>query len=166
MILTELLQIIANIALIIFSAFYVVGTFWKPLIINKKSLLKKILAKHKINLISMEFDQALLKIEREKAVADRNEMYKRIEEMDALKKEKEAELVELKKLDKVKVEDWEAKNKEISDIEEQGKKLVAELQDADKIIKMAEGKLGQYTKEISLIERSLQASKELMDRLC
>ena len=161
------LQTITNIFLIVFCGFYIVGTFWKPLIIRKKTILKKTWAKNKIDLISMEMQQAILKIEREQAVAERNTIYKQIEDLDNLRKDQEKEREELKKNNGA---DWEEKiklkTKEILENEEQGKKLVKELQDADRAIKLAELKIGQYQEQMSMVERSLKLSKDIIKMIC
>ncbi len=155
---------ITEIAVLIFVAFYVVGTFWKPLIINKKSLLKKILAKQTINKISMEFDQALLKIERENAQGDLKQLQKQILDMKTLKEDKQKELTELKK-NSGDIKKWEDKNKEILEIDGQATKLLREEETMNRMIKMAEAKIGQYTKELSLLERSIELGKKLIKDL-
>ena len=151
---------ITDIFLIVFCLFYIVGTFWKPLIIRKKSLIKKIIAKQKINQISMEFDQMLLKFQVEEAEGDLRDLQKQITDLHTLKDEKVKELAELKEKTG-ETEKWVAKQKEIDDIDVQATNLLEEEKTANQIIKMGKMKVMEYTKQLSLNEQALNTGKKL-----
>jgi uncharacterized protein YcaQ len=162
-----MINIITEILVITFCVFYIVGTFWKPLIINKKSLLKKILAKQKINMFSMQIDQEILKIQVEGAMKELGDLIRQIADLRTLKEEKQAELEEMKKGNvSPELKEWKDKQAEMDEIDEQGKALLAQKEDFERVIKLSEAKIGQYTKEMSLLERSSKMDKDLMKRLC
>ncbi len=155
---------ITDVCLIIFVGFYVVGTFWKPLIIRKKSMYKKTLAHWKINQIATEFQQKMLKIERDNAQTELKDLQQQIMDLKALKDDKQKELAELKK-ETGDVEKWKVKQKEIDEIDVEATGLLGEEGTANKTIKMAEGKIGEYTKELSILERSIKIGKSLIKDL-
>ena len=151
----EKLQIISNIAITFFAVFYVIRIFWQPERITKKSILKKTLQKTKIDLWSMEFDQAIKQQFRGEVKEEAKDLEKQIKEMDELIVAKEEELKVLKEAKEQNWELCEAKNKEITEAKAEKDKLGKEMEEAQTAMKWLATQIAEITKQRTMKERSL-----------
>ena len=160
------LPLIADIAITLFVAIYIIGIFWRPNRLTKKRVFKDTLRKSQINVWAMEMEQAKIQELKKEVTKEKADLERQIIETKEILAEEEEELKTMKA---EKAPNWEKCKEQAEEVETTKKtitNLEAEFKKAGDAELLLSQKLGEITKQRSMEDIAFTAArKKLMEKL-